>query len=235
MTILALDAGSQNILSEDAYRGRRKEIVDSLGTTRAHAGARHDQGFARLFLNSGWSVKELAKIEGRGISYISRCLLFARFLDYNVCHGGTPRAELSEGRFRKLWRLTDASSPEGDRFAQVAELLEDPPPPSLAGKISKNFADGIWRSSQSIAASLAAPIDLVEAALFKLAAKTSYPPTFQTRRSGASPEYRLIAHASLTSIAKELDAALKDFRTIDMPPGADPIIQRLERLLETSR
>ena len=61
----------------DAERTRLRGLY---GDSRKEAGARYEQALARLFYQSGWTLNELAKREGKGKSPVSQLLIFGRFL-----------------------------------------------------------------------------------------------------------------------------------------------------------
>jgi hypothetical protein len=63
------------------------------------------QALALLFQRSGWTQDELAKKEGKGQQWVSRHLLFGRFLSFTptgVSIESLP-ANLTERRFRAFW------------------------------------------------------------------------------------------------------------------------------------
>jgi hypothetical protein len=80
-----------------------------MAPTKAEAGVRWEQELARLFVRSGWTQGELAKREGRPRPYVTRLLLFGRFLSF-VPMGTNAESVLlglTERRFRDFWDRTD--------------------------------------------------------------------------------------------------------------------------------
>jgi hypothetical protein len=87
---------------------------------RKDTGAKWDQQLATLFYQSGWTQERLAEKEGKSRPYITRLLLFGRFLNF-VPIGTNPEIPLSsitEGKFRSYWERTEGGN-ERQRFAAV--------------------------------------------------------------------------------------------------------------------
>lgn len=106
------------------YRRERERIGALLKGTQATAHA--DQELAGLFYRSGWRQEDLAQEERKSRPYITRRLLFGRFLA-DVPIGTNPefatiRASLTEGKFRAFWELTEGKS-DGPRFVAVRRML----------------------------------------------------------------------------------------------------------------
>ena len=93
----------------------------------AAAGAKRDQVLAGLFYRSGWTQQELAEVEGKNQSWVTRRVRFGRFLE-NMPDGINPDSlpkNLTERRFRSYWERTDKSETnERIRFRAVQQLME---------------------------------------------------------------------------------------------------------------
>lgn len=144
-------------MTEAEYRAERARR----GNSRKDAGDRWEQDLARLFAKSGWTQEDLAKVEGKGQTWINYRLRFGRFLSFitNEINAVPPPTNLTEGRFRKYWENADAcGGNERQRFALVAEAIRldarGPKLPrvetDLGPRIVKAFADGKWHDEQAI-------------------------------------------------------------------------------------
>jgi hypothetical protein len=91
------------------------------------ANAKREQALAVLFYRSGWTQEELAKKEGKSVSWMSYRLVFGRFLNFstNVEKQKTLPKNLTEGRFRSYWQQTDKSANERGRFIQTLDLMKN--------------------------------------------------------------------------------------------------------------
>lgn len=98
--------------------------------------AYRDQKMAKLFTECGWTQELIALHMGKTHGWVSRRLVFGRFLKFvTTCHehGKVPE-NLTEGAFRSFWRRTKGSgkrkgkkaeAEEGERFRQVLDMLGD--------------------------------------------------------------------------------------------------------------
>jgi transcriptional regulator with XRE-family HTH domain len=77
-----------------------------------------DQELSRLFRECGWTQERIAKRMGKPQNWVSRRLIFGRFLEFTP--SGVSVENLTEGRFRNLWKATKGS--ERERFEQVLSM-----------------------------------------------------------------------------------------------------------------
>ncbi|MGC2348546.1 MAG: hypothetical protein WA553_01310, partial [Methylocella sp.] len=86
---------------------------------------------AVLFHRSGWTQEELAKKERQGRQFISRRIIFGRFLTFleNAPTGVNaefPPKNLTERKFRSYWSRTDTyGGNERTRFQAVIALMRE--------------------------------------------------------------------------------------------------------------
>lgn len=92
------------------------------GAHREGAEAYRDQEVSRLFVECKWTQVRIAERMGRQQNWVSRRLLFGRFLRFittcdNLEFRGKP---LTEGRFREAWRVAGKKpkETEAERFAR---------------------------------------------------------------------------------------------------------------------
>jgi hypothetical protein len=93
------------------------------GNWRREREAKRDQAWAAFFYRSNWTQEQLAKKEGKGQQWISRRLLFGRFLAFTPMgvsgeNASTLPTNLTERRFRSYWERT-AGGNERARFNAV--------------------------------------------------------------------------------------------------------------------
>ena len=149
------------VMTEAEYDAARAELSAFYGNTVNEMVARRDQALARLFARSGWTQEKIAKKEGKSQSWITKRLLFGRFLEFSTMvlkPENLPR-NLNERRFRELWAKTDQS--EGNeriRFQQVLKFIEDNirigrtlGPKGYTKILREKFADGQWYALSEIA------------------------------------------------------------------------------------
>lgn len=165
----------RNVMTDDEYDRRRAEIGDQKAA-KEKAGIRWEQELARLFHSSGWTQERLAEKEGRGQQYISRLVLFGRFLEFTPMGVESEKLPfLSERRFRGYWNQTttptgkrdNQSTHERERFQQVIRLMEatkpdlvkDRTPQQYGRKLAEKCGDGRWRSEREMAEMVAEDID----------------------------------------------------------------------------
>jgi hypothetical protein len=140
-------------MSERDYERARRELGE-----RKDAGAKWDQQLALLFARSNWTQEQLAEKEGKSQFWISKRLLFGRFLNFIAkdINPEIPIRSLTERAFRKFWERTEGGN-ERQRFAAVLKLMQDGTflrqPPVLKGlgkAIAAEFADGKWHKLETI-------------------------------------------------------------------------------------
>jgi hypothetical protein len=149
MTNAAINNGR---MTERDYARERDHIRAVYGDLKGQPVAQRDKALARLFLRSHWTQTEIgaAETKPRSQTWVSQHLLFGDFLQYVDGRLATwPKSKLrppvafhnalavlSEGGFRKYWRLTGDGDDETKdaRFATVFDWLGRgvSPPPSQA-------------------------------------------------------------------------------------------------------
>jgi hypothetical protein len=149
-------------MNESDYDHERARIREAYGETGGEARVRWEQALAALFHKSGWTQERLAKKEDKPQPYISRLLLFGRFLS---SRSDLPNwHKLKEGRFRDAWSQTDKDKPERERFSEVERLLAEADERRMENHSSKigkairaAFMDGKWHYAATIAKTIEAP------------------------------------------------------------------------------
>lgn len=178
--------------------------------------AYRDQETARLFMECGWTQQQIAERMGKKQDWVSRRLLFGRFLDF-MASGHNPATgskQLTERRFREFWKRTKGTkgskNKEADRFAQVAHALEHGIPHGMEALVNKPgigkavldcLADGKWYTVTQITATVEE--DLVgiteEQVRDALTVTRKKPPAghmVETKRISTKCQYRLVAKPS---------------------------------------
>jgi hypothetical protein len=219
-------------MTDAEYEAERARIAPD----KAAAGIRWEQALAGLFHRSGWTQEKLAKKEGKGQQYVSRLLVFGRFL---AVLGNTPiGVNLAEGRFRGFWDRTAHLDHERLRFAEVRKMIEidaaaeadekadeadeaDGPRASPRGypkAIVEKFADGKWHSLPVIAKHLDASDKEAKAALAHMvkAKRGQGDARTETKRVGTVEHYRLFRNTRLISSAELIEKLA-------------PIVEKLEK------
>jgi hypothetical protein len=102
----------------------------------AISGRQHaiDRELGQLFLESGWTQKQIATHLGKQQPWVSDHLRFAGFLGYiancDIARRDNPYlTNLTEFVFRRHWRATKGCGTDEERFAAVAVNLENGVPP----------------------------------------------------------------------------------------------------------
>jgi hypothetical protein len=76
--------------------------------------AERDQALAKLYKDSGWTDREIAKKEGKSQTWVHFRILLGEFL---ITSGSqTLPSDFTERRFRAYWSRTDQDDNEADRF-----------------------------------------------------------------------------------------------------------------------
>jgi len=97
-----------NKMDKKTFLSRKTKIEKEVEEKERQVEAFKDQRIAELYLDSGWTVREIAEVEGCSKSKVDQMLRFARFLHSFVHHGGqTCPKNLTERRFREYWEETE--------------------------------------------------------------------------------------------------------------------------------
>jgi hypothetical protein len=160
MSIIAPDSDNVTGIqwSEQRYDEERAKLVALYGENDAEALAKRDQALANLFWRCGWTQDKLAEREKKDRSWITRRVLFGRFLRFvpmGTESDSLPK-DLTERKFRAFWERTPKGTDERDRFKAVLAMMSDTTPPapkrpSLGKRFREELADGKWRSAEKIA------------------------------------------------------------------------------------
>jgi hypothetical protein len=185
--------------TEAKYREERERIRSTYGDSSFESGALRDQALAALFYRSGWTQEELAKAEGKGQQWVSRQMLFGKFLAFTPT-GVNPK-NLTERRFRGYWEQTDKTeNNERIRFRQVQRFIDEatvvraPRRNGLSKEILDGFADGKWHDIATIAKHTEQSIDTLVPMLSNMGGpNNSYGVALCERKQrGKSFQYRIM-------------------------------------------
>lgn len=240
----------RGVMTEAEYDAERARLHDLYGDTLQEMVARRDQALAHLFARSGWTQEKLAEKEGKSQFWVSKRLLFGRFLSFiaNAIKPENLPRNLTEGRFRALWSETDQN--EGNeriRFQQVLKLIEDnlrvgeSPHHRGYNKIIKdNFADGKWHPASEIAAAIGATEKEVRKALYDIRGTADVEQRLRGRDQHV--EYRLFKKdktVSAIELAEKLGPIIKDLKlegkknmATMVPAQVAMLAEKLQRLLD---
>jgi hypothetical protein len=193
----------RNRMSDADYDRQRSELRERYGDNRAEAGNRYEQELARLFARSGWTQEDLATKEGKTQAWISRRLVFGRFLEFmpNGISAESLPKNLSEGRFREFWKQTDRNDNERQRFQAAWDAMSSntevrQPKRQLKQvrqRIVEKFADGKWHVVDTIRNHLDdLDDDIIDAALARMTwdERTSDGIETEKKAVGKSHSYR---------------------------------------------
>src|SRR5215467_1578992 len=183
-------------MSEEDYDRERERIRDVYGNSKAEAATRWEQELAKLLWRSSWTQEELAAKEGKSISWISRQVLFGRFLDVSV--NLTDWQILSEGKFRNYWKNSEGAS-ERHRFRHIAEMIEAvtqkvavPNASALMVAIRERYSDSKWHPAESIARHIGKPLEHVSQLLTEKSKSHFKTYKVEARGKGVSEQYRIV-------------------------------------------
>jgi hypothetical protein len=170
-----------------------------LAAERKYAGAHFDQQLAKLFYRSGWTQEQLAAKEGKKQQWISRHILFGRFLSFTptgVNSELTPN-NLTEGRFRSYWDRTEKDGNERIRFRAVQQLIQDELSlraknrPKIGRQLVELFGDGKWHELATMAKAIPTEDDHVEETLRIMMVHETYGAKCERKQVGRSFQYRI--------------------------------------------
>ena len=160
-------------MTQDQFDARLMHIEEQYAARRAGAEAYRDQEVARLFAECDWTQARIAARMGRSQNWVSKRLLFGRYLRFST--SGTkhesPHHSLTERRFREAWQATHTArhpkETDGERFLRVAVWLADAPPsevprgylnliekPGIKKHVTEALQRGGWHTCASLADSL---------------------------------------------------------------------------------
>ena len=186
-------------MTEAAYKAEREALRATYGDTAVERTGLFDQELARLFYRSGWTQEQLATAEGKSQFWVSKRVLFGKFLAF-ISTGYIPRT-CTERRFRSYWERTDnAETNERVRFIAVQKLMADEltlskdhaPKRDVAEAILAAFGDGEWHRLSTIIARVQADEADVLAVLTQMLVRGTYHTFCERRKSGTSWSYRIV-------------------------------------------
>lgn len=193
-------------MTETAYLAARDALRATYGDTAVERTGLFDQELARLFYRSGWTQEQLATAEGKSQKWVSRRLLFGRFLGF-IPTGIFPKS-LTERRFLGYWeRIDKTETNERVRFLAVQQLMEAELTFSkdrskttklhVAKAILRTAADGHWHllrviveKAQALDPTVTEP-DVV-AVLTQMLTRGTYHTSCERRKGGTSWSYRIL-------------------------------------------
>jgi hypothetical protein len=201
------------MMSEHEFDQRLKRIEEQYADHRAGAEAYRDQEVSRLFVECGWTQTKIGERMGRNVAWVSRRLLFGRFLQF--CQSGkianAPLKSIPEGRFRDSWSAAGKRRKESEeeRFARVLTLLRERQPelprgyqnlvkkPGIRPAVVELCKDGQRRSAEQIAEALQEQLPgtdtrQVGAALRELQKKPPPGLAVEARHAGRTHKYRMV-------------------------------------------
>lgn len=198
MTTIA-DFAAARRMTEAEYCSHRESIRATYGDSATERHGLFDQELARLFYQSGWTQEQLAATEQKSHQWVSRRLLFGRFLMFAPT-GANPK-NLTERRFREYWNSADKNETnERIRFRQVEQLMKDElalskdhaPKKLVAEAILATSADGEWHRFATIVERAGASEDDVRAVLTLMEKTGTYHTFCEKRKGGTSYSYRIV-------------------------------------------
>jgi hypothetical protein len=234
-------------MTEEEYDRERAKIRN---TYRDSPAAKGDHALVILFYRSGWTQEELAKKEGKGQQWISRHLIFGRFLSSAIgANAESLPKNLTERRFRSFLEQADKGAKnERIRLKQVAQLIRDntvlaqPRRKAIGKEIIKQFGDGKWHATEKMAKCLDVPSDFVESTLRTMRSLGTYGVRSEQKRVGSSFHHRIFKSEKkissvelvekLAPIIKELKAEGKKNMATMSPATVAHLAGRLSNLLD---
>jgi hypothetical protein len=220
-------------MTEAEYERERAKIA----ATKQQAGVRWEQELARLFARSGWSTKELAAREGRGVRYIQTLLKFGQFLGFMELRGTTRNEHLASiacSRFDHYWRrLSNGKADrlglhDRERFREIARLMTEesgervgkyqrkPPISREAPKaIIKKLGDAQWHKPDTIAKVAGIQPEEVAGAMDSIRKYAVHGAKVEHRKVGKETHYRIFKQDKTVS-------------TDELTEKLTPILEELE-------
>lgn len=204
------------MMTEKDFDAKVKAIEKRFNQDREGADAGRDQALATLFLEaeeSGRTQAWIGERMGQKQDWVSRRLLFGRFLNYGGRHNCKlpPDLLLTEWRFRTIWRKVGKRPKENeeDRFARTYQRLvadsSNPPRgwvnltkrPGIKDAVIEAMLDGKRRTIPEIAQIVAQKIpdtgaDQIREAFTALRKKAPKGKRFEGTHSGKTHKYRLV-------------------------------------------
>lgn len=120
-------------MNEHEFSLKLTHIEEQYRAKREGADAYRDQELARLFVDCGWTQEKIGKRMGQTQSWVSRRLIFGRFLSFMPDRHKL--TDLTEFRFRSHYSKTKGD--EANRFRQVLNVLTDGVPPGYRNIVKK--------------------------------------------------------------------------------------------------
>lgn len=206
-------------MTESELKSELARIDATYGKSSTEAGARRDQELAAVFYRSSWKQEELAKVVGKSAFWVSKRLLFGRFLGFlsDDKKSEFTTSKLTEGGFRKYWDLTKGNN-EYQRFTEVLRQMAESTPAAkkrlgIGTKIIDEFGDGEWHRLEKIAEHVEQPPESLRELLNHLGQQNRRVALCEKRPGGKSFSYRIVKAGG---------------RKIDL----DALMQELEPILE---
>jgi hypothetical protein len=248
MSALPIPIESARHMSVDAYKREREEIRATYGDSSAEAAAKRDQALAALFYRCGWTLEEVAKVEGKGKSWVAYRLRFGQFLAFSTISTTVEIPKnLTEGRFRVYWERSDPSQNDRQRFAHVMRELSEStltakPRKGLAEKILSAFGDSKWHELETIANHVEEPADSLAGIFANMACCNKAVALCEKKQRGKVVLYRIVKadrSIELGALMQDLGPIIdglkaegkKNVATIS-PGTVAHLVHQLEQLLE---
>jgi hypothetical protein len=224
------------------FRRLRDRISSLYGDLPGEPKARREQMLADLYLQSHWSQQELADYEHKSQTWVSRHLVFARFIAFLPPEMVASEAirKMSEGRFRAYWNQTsDEADHERQRFQAVVELLKAPVhrmSNRIAQRLRDDYADGEWRTIVDVADDLGVDRDKLNAAIERIQNSPAPTAPLVERRVDAKrgPTVRISPigrYVASPEIADALAPIIKKLRRVKSAKEAQAVADELEALV----
>jgi transcriptional regulator with XRE-family HTH domain len=236
-------------MTEAEYDRERAKIAP----TKAEAGIRWEQAFARLFVASGWTQEQLGKKEQLSRHRISQLLQFGQFLTFfeNATRVANPAKlqNLNEKRFRSYWARTDKRERNNNiRFRDVAAMLESevtrkrPISREIGRTIVAKCSGRKWQSVGDMAEAAGVPEHDVNAVLTTMCARPAYGAKAEFKKVGKEKHYRFFKQdktvsldeltEKLAPLIQRLEAEGKKSAVTTIPAEVRMIAALLQRLLD---
>jgi hypothetical protein len=189
-------------MTVEEFQKRKTQLAATYGKLTEPAERRKKvQAYARLYVESRFTERALAELEGMAQSHMHKWLVFGRFLEF-LSSTGTQEYSNTERSFRAAWKATDKTLEEVHRFQAIVEAMEkekDVGKPAmgntraLAKQLIAHFADGKWHPVDTMAEEVGHDMHTVRAVMDRIVTHGSFK-TFAESRPAAKGlcHYRLV-------------------------------------------